>query len=180
MPQIKPPANLLLSSEEEHQMVPCTAYRGSPGGPSTQPFRVAVHPHAQLMMDFHSHLSATEVIGVLGGAWDADSRMLRCPFSTSPASIWLIIAPSPCGSLQMFSSQTVPCLVKRTRSMMHPAGSDLWGARGCVRLGGGAARRVLRAVPVWEIAIEDGSINVEMDPEDQFKAVQSLEQMNMQ
>ena len=49
-----------------------------------------------------------------------------------------------------------------------------------VRLGGGAARRVLRAVPVREIAIEDGSINVEMDPEDQFKAVQSLEQMNMQ
>ena len=39
--------------------------------------------------------------------------------------------------------------------------------------------RVLRAVPVREISIEDGSINVEMDPEDQFKAVQRLEQMNM-
>lgn len=127
MPQIKPPANLLLSSEEEHQMVPCTAYRGSPGSPSAQPFRVAVHPHAQLMMDFHSHLSATEVIGVLGGAWDADARMLRCPLSTSLASIWLVLAPSPCGSLQVFSSQTVPCLVKRTGSMVHPAGSDLSG-----------------------------------------------------
>lgn len=40
--------------------------------------------------------------------------------------------------------------------------------------------RVLRAVPVREIPTEDGSINVEMDPEDQFKAVQRLEQMNMQ
>ncbi len=40
--------------------------------------------------------------------------------------------------------------------------------------------RVLRAVPVQEISIEDGSINVEMDPEDQFHAVQSLERMNMQ
>ena len=40
--------------------------------------------------------------------------------------------------------------------------------------------RVLRAVPVQEISIEDGSINVEMDPEDQFQAVQSLERMNMQ
>ncbi len=49
-----------------------------------------------------------------------------------------------------------------------------------VRLGFGVACRVLRAVPVREIAIEDGSINVEMDPEDQFKAVQSLEQMNLQ
>ena len=111
MPQIKPPANLLLSSEEEHQMVPCTAYRGSPGGPSAQPFRVAVHPHAQLVMDFHSHLSVTEVIGVLGGAWDADSRMLRCPFSTSPASIWLISAPSPCGSLPsvLITDCALPC-----------------------------------------------------------------------
>lgn len=35
-------------------------------------------------------------------------------------------------------------------------------------------------MPVREISIEDGSINVEMDPEDQFKAVQRLEQMNMQ
>ena len=79
MLQIKPPANLLLSSEEEHQMVPCAAYRGAPGsgGPMAQPFRVAVHPHAQLMMDFHSHLCASEVIGVLGGAWDEESRLLR-------------------------------------------------------------------------------------------------------
>lgn len=92
-------------------MVPCTPYRGSPGGPSAQPFRVAVHPHAQLMMDFHSHLSVTEVIGVLGGAWDADSRMLRCLFSTSPASIWLISAPSPCGSLPsvLITDCALPC-----------------------------------------------------------------------
>lgn len=60
-------------------MVPCAAYRGAPGsgGPTAQPFRVAVHPHAQLMMDFHSHLCASEVIGVLGGAWDAHSRLLK-------------------------------------------------------------------------------------------------------
>jgi hypothetical protein len=41
------------------------------------------------MMDFHAHLSNTEVIGVLGGVWNADSRMLRCPFSTSSCSILL-------------------------------------------------------------------------------------------
>lgn len=74
--QIKPPANLLLSSEEEHQMVPCMPYRGSTGS-GGQPFRIAVHPHAQLMMDFHSHLCSSEVIGVLGGTWDADARLLR-------------------------------------------------------------------------------------------------------
>jgi len=69
----------MLSSEEEHQMVPCTPYRGSPGSGerTAQPFKVAVHPHAQLMMDFHSHLCASEVIGILGGAWDAEARLLR-------------------------------------------------------------------------------------------------------
>lgn len=35
-------------------------------------------------------------------------------------------------------------------------------------------RRVARALPVREIPIEDGSINVEMDPEDNFRAVESL------
>lgn len=74
--QIKPPANLLLSSEEEHQMVPCMPYRASPGS-GGQPFCIAVHPNAQLMMDFHSHLCSSEVIGVLGGTWDADARLLR-------------------------------------------------------------------------------------------------------
>ena len=34
--------------------------------------------------------------------------------------------------------------------------------------------RVLRALPVQEIPMEDGSINVEMDPEDQFRAVQRI------
>ncbi len=38
----------------------------------------------------------------------------------------------------------------------------------------GWMRRVARAVPVREIPIEDGSINVEMDPEDNFRAVESL------
>ncbi|CAL8469922.1 g9464 [Coccomyxa elongata] len=109
--QIKPPARN-SSYEEEHQMVPCTPYRNPPGGEGRdcQPFHVVVAPAAQLMMDFHAHLSTSEVIGILGGSWD-------------------------------HSSQTV---------------------------------RVARAVPVREIPIEDGSINVEMDPEDNFRAVESL------
>jgi len=41
-------------------------------------------------------------------------------------------------------------------------------------------RRVLQAVPVQEVSIQDGTINVEMDPEDQFKAVQALDHVNME
>jgi protein MYSM1 len=47
-----------------------------PGGgePGSQPFRVVVLPSAQLVMDTHAHLCTNEVIGYLGGDWDAKLR----------------------------------------------------------------------------------------------------------
>jgi len=62
-----------LHGGDDHQMVPAEEF-----GPGGQPFRVLVAPAAELMMDFHAHLSLSEVIGVLGGSWDADTRELRC------------------------------------------------------------------------------------------------------
>ena len=61
-------------------MVPCTPYRGVPcsGGRDAQPFRVACAPTAALLMDLHAHLSRAEVIGILGGSWDAETRHMRC------------------------------------------------------------------------------------------------------
>ena len=47
--------------------------RFAPGG---QPFRVTVHPRAAVLMDFHAHLVKAEIIGLLGGTWDADARVL--------------------------------------------------------------------------------------------------------
>ena len=49
-----------------------------PGGgePGSQPFRVVVLPSAQLVMDTHAHLCTNEVIGYLGGDWDAKSRLV--------------------------------------------------------------------------------------------------------
>ena len=38
---------------------------------------------------------------------------------------------------------------------------------------------MVRAVPVAALPIEDGSINVEMDPEDQLRATQSLEESRL-
>ncbi len=60
-------------------MVPCTPYRNPPGGEGRdcQPFHVVVAPAAQLMMDFHAHLSTSEVIGILGGSWDPSSQTVR-------------------------------------------------------------------------------------------------------
>ena len=41
------------------------------------PLRISVSSSAALVMDFHSHLSGAEVIGFLGGRWNAATRQLR-------------------------------------------------------------------------------------------------------
>ena len=59
-------------------MVPCALYRGPVcSGAAAQPFHIVVAPAAELIMDFHAHLSTCEVIGILGGTWDQESRTLR-------------------------------------------------------------------------------------------------------
>jgi len=54
------------------------------GAPLSQPFSVSMSPDALLVMDFHAHLSICEVIGLLGGTFDATSKQLT------------IIAAYPC------------------------------------------------------------------------------------
>jgi len=46
---------------------------GAEGG-RCQPFAVSISEDAALVMDFHAHLSAYEVIGLLGGTVDTDSK----------------------------------------------------------------------------------------------------------
>ena len=61
------------------QMVRCEEYRGAAGSGAqgAQPFSVSVTPAALLAMDFHAHLSDHEVIGMLGGTFDAVTRSMR-------------------------------------------------------------------------------------------------------
>ncbi|KAJ3334364.1 hypothetical protein HDU76_000057 [Blyttiomyces sp. JEL0837] len=40
------------------------------------PFRVVVESNVQVIMDFHSHLAETEIIGLLGGSYDASMGIL--------------------------------------------------------------------------------------------------------
>ena len=49
---------------------------GPPGGANAQPFTVDVTPAAMLVMDAHAHLCTNEVIGYLGGTWDASAKRL--------------------------------------------------------------------------------------------------------
>ncbi|OMJ17779.1 Histone H2A deubiquitinase MYSM1 [Smittium culicis] len=63
---------------DPHALVKCSTFSGEPGTGSlnSQPFKLFVHTNAQLLMDLHSHLMETEIIGLLGGSWDSINRVL--------------------------------------------------------------------------------------------------------
>lgn len=56
--------------------------------PGAQPFAVEVHPDVAFVTDFHAHLADSEIIGLLGGYWDRDNRIMY------------IQAPFPCRSTE--------------------------------------------------------------------------------
>ncbi|NXV21895.1 MPND protein, partial [Cepphus grylle] len=41
-----------------------------------QPFNVAISSNVLLLLDFHSHLTRSEVVGYLGGRWDTNMQLL--------------------------------------------------------------------------------------------------------
>ena len=66
--------------ENSLHMLKCDPFgKEQPGSglPGAQPFGVTIDPLVLATMDFHSHLLSTEIIGFLGGHWDAKSRMLH-------------------------------------------------------------------------------------------------------
>jgi len=54
------------------RLVPPTNY-----GANEAPFQVIVAPQVLITMDFHAHMSVAEVIGLLGGRFDAELRKLH-------------------------------------------------------------------------------------------------------
>lgn len=71
--------NTLGDTSESLDLCECMEFMGAPGSgaPLAQPFTVEVEPKALMAMDFHSHLSGFEIIGLLGGTWDGDQKLLR-------------------------------------------------------------------------------------------------------
>lgn len=71
-------------------MIPCEKYIGVPGSkmPGSQPFRITMRKEALIIMDIHSHLLSTEVIGFLGGIWNPTENLLE------------IIQALPCKSIE--------------------------------------------------------------------------------
>jgi protein MYSM1 len=60
-------------------MFPCEEYSGIPGSkqPGSQPFSIKMSKEALIVMDIHSHLLSTEVIGFLGGIWNPTEKVLE-------------------------------------------------------------------------------------------------------
>lgn len=96
----------------------CFGAAGGVAASLTQPFRVVVHPQCPLICEVHSHMSDSEVIGLLAGKWDRETRTLY------------VQAPFPC-----ISTSTIE---------------------------------------------NNGSTDVEMDPEAEYKARQQAERMGLQ
>jgi len=64
-------------------MVPCQRFERGPGKwheltreekKTAQPFSIHLKASVLLLIDFHAHLLNTEVIGFLGGIWNASTR----------------------------------------------------------------------------------------------------------
>ena len=68
-------------SRFDHHPVDCATFSGrehGSGKEGSQPFRLAVAAEAAVLIDFHSHLSNSEVVGLLGGTWDESQCTLTC------------------------------------------------------------------------------------------------------
>ncbi|XP_060773560.1 histone H2A deubiquitinase MYSM1 isoform X2 [Neoarius graeffei] len=70
-------------SFDPFQLIQCKAF----GEERQEPFRVIVCAEALVVMDVHAHVSMGEVIGLLGGSYDHEDKVLR------------ICAAEPCNSL---------------------------------------------------------------------------------
>lgn len=61
------------SARNPHTLVEVTSFAAIN---KFQPFNVAMSSNVLLLLDFHSHLTRSEVVGYLGGRWDINSQML--------------------------------------------------------------------------------------------------------
>ncbi|XP_044273511.1 MPN domain-containing protein [Varanus komodoensis] len=61
------------SSRNPHTLVEVTSFTALN---KFQPFNVAISSNVLLLLDFHSHLTKSEVVGYLGGRWDINTQLL--------------------------------------------------------------------------------------------------------
>ncbi|KAI8998234.1 hypothetical protein BC832DRAFT_595072 [Gaertneriomyces semiglobifer] len=70
-------------AEDEYHLLPCPRFRNSPGDGQlgSQPYQLQVERTAIAVVDLHSHLLDTEVVGLLAGTFDAEQKL--CTIKTA-------------------------------------------------------------------------------------------------
>ncbi|XP_053556086.1 MPN domain-containing protein [Bombina bombina] len=61
------------SARDPHTLVEVTSFMAMN---KFQPFHVSISSNILLLLDFHSHLTRSEVVGYLGGRWDTNNQLL--------------------------------------------------------------------------------------------------------
>ncbi|XP_076009318.1 histone H2A deubiquitinase MYSM1 [Genypterus blacodes] len=77
------PFKRFRGSFDPFQLIPCKSF----GEEAQEPFQVVVYAEALLIMDMHAHVSWGEVIGLLGGTFNDEDKVLK------------ICAAEPCNSV---------------------------------------------------------------------------------
>ncbi|OMH79622.1 MPN domain-containing protein [Zancudomyces culisetae] len=74
--QRKRPAIQIDHDNDPHSLVKCSSFVGEAGSGElgSQPYRLTIHSNVEVTMDIHAHLMTTEIIGLLGGTYDGDSK----------------------------------------------------------------------------------------------------------
>ncbi|XP_069107472.1 MPN domain-containing protein-like [Argopecten irradians] len=96
---------------DPNTLVECEAFSNLD---KVQPFTVSMTTNASLLMDFHSHLTSSEVVGYLGGKWDQQSQHLS------------IIQAYPC-RCRLGDSQKSAATEEEIRKQMNRVGLSLVG-----------------------------------------------------
>ena len=111
------PRAALGATSESLDLLPCREFAPGPpgsGAPGVQPFAVSCASAALAVMDMHGHMHREEVIGLLGGSWDAAARTIA------------VAAAFPCrrapGSISRTSVELDPASEVGARAAMEAAG----------------------------------------------------------
>lgn len=99
------------SAYDPFRLVEC-----GPASSEVVPFHVVMSTEAMVLMDVHAHLTNTEVIGLLGGRYDADTHTVEVRMA------W------PCDS-QSTGLQCEVCSVVRVWDRKRTAICHAWGLR---------------------------------------------------
>ncbi|XP_061183924.1 MPN domain-containing protein-like [Saccostrea echinata] len=96
---------------DPHTLVECESFKELD---KIQPFTVSIASNALLLMDFHCHLTSSEVVGYLGGKWNQNTQHLT------------IVNAFPC-KCRLADSKKAPLVEEEIRQSMNELGLILVG-----------------------------------------------------